>query len=421
MSIKGFQHLLVGENDQVSTIVERYDYYSLDNLPDMLNANDYLATNAEYPNSTNHGVQFMWTGDHKTCRAYGTADGVAIIYMYNDATHMPKGIVAGKKYYVKCKSTSPYLALAIGYYHRNVADPTQDIFTSDGSITVPDDCVGMYMRIHVPNGRKVTDAFIYDMAIADCMSNQELTVLAENGSGAYNTYANYRAFINSVLLGTVYTSGSASGHAKYENSPYGMVANSLGVPRSNTDYVYRVGAGILYDGGSGTLKAAIKNSDITGLDYLLTQFWILDLDNFNLGTVDSLSVELSLAGAVVDILEYINSHNSLCQLILVGPPPVSYVHKGDTVFTENYAKGYSIADVDELMNEMARKYHFIYISWKDMPLSYFYQNYTDGNNVHANDEKVYRVMGEYLSFCVSHANTSTILSMDEDDILYLGG
>lgn len=98
----------------------------------------------------------------------------------------------------------------------------------------------------------------------------------------------------------------------------------------------------------------------------------------------------------MSLLEYMKESNGQCQLILVGVPPVSSTIYGDGVFNTAYPNGSTIEGLDAVMHELAEKYHFVYIDWQGLNLSYYYHDYSDGMNVHANNEDTYRAMGGYL-------------------------
>ena len=90
------------------------------------------------------------------------------------------------------------------------------------------------------------------------------------------------------------------------------------------------------------------------------------------------------------------SSKGQCQLIVVGVPPVSSTIYGEGVFSTAYPNGSSIGELDAVMHALEEKYHFSYIDWQGLNLSYYFHDYSDGMNVHANNEDTYRVMGGYL-------------------------
>lgn len=210
------------------------------------------------------------------------------------------------------------------------------------------------------------------------------------------------SFGNSILNGSVWKSGEYDHLSAYGNAPYSVIANGLNIAPSNVNNTLLSSTGLLYDAGQGSFLENIKKTDLKKFDVLLTHLWTGDMSSsFPLGSIDSVADDGTIAGGVMSLLNYMKNNNGMCQLILVGVPPVSTTIKGEEVFTGLYGNGKSIKDCDSLMHELADKYHFIYVDWESLNISYYYQNYTDGKNVHANNENTYKVMGAYLSGRIS--------------------
>lgn len=219
--------------------------------------------------------------------------------------------------------------------------------------------------------------------------------------GATNANAHLRSFGNSIMTGSVWKNGAFHHLSAYDNTPYGNVATALHIPRANVNHTLLSDTGLVHDAGNGSFLSSIKQTDLSGCDYLLTQLWTADMGaDHPLGSLQSTEDDGTLAGAVLSLLDYVKSSSGLCTLVLVSVPPV----RGTSdVFTHTYGNGSTVSDLDALMHELARLHHFVYLDWQDMALSYRYQDYTDGGNVHANSEDTYRVMGEYLGRKVTGA------------------
>lgn len=219
-----------------------------------------------------------------------------------------------------------------------------------------------------------------------------------DSNGGFKTTAKMFSIGNSILTGSVWVNGSYNHLANYGNAPYSVIADALQLRESNVYHTLLSSTGLLYNAGEGNFLTNIKNTDLSEYDVLLTHLWTRDLDNtFPLGTIDSVADDGSLAGAVVSLINCMKASNGMCQLILVGIPPVSTTIYGENVFTGAYPNGSSISQCNTLMHQLAEKYHFTFVDWEDLNLSYYYQDYTDGSNVHANNENTYRVMGAYLA------------------------
>lgn len=219
-----------------------------------------------------------------------------------------------------------------------------------------------------------------------------------SGEGGFQTTAKMFSIGNSILTGSVWVNGSYNHLANYGNAPYSVIADALQLRESNVSHTLLSSTGLLYNAGEGNFLTNIKSTDLSEYDVLLTHLWTRDLDsNFSLGTINSQADDGSLAGAVKSLIDYMKTSNGMCQLILVGIPPVSTSIYGESVFTGTYPNGSSISQCNALMHQLADKYHFTFVDWEDLNLSYYYQDYTDGSNVHANNENTYRVMGAYLA------------------------
>ena len=212
-----------------------------------------------------------------------------------------------------------------------------------------------------------------------------------------NNNSNLLGFGNSILTGSVWIDGTYNHLSEYNNSPYGVLSRAINIPESNVDWTLLSSTGLLYDAGNGNFLEHITSTSLSNYDVVLTHLWTADMDSqYPLGSINSNGGDGSLAGAVKELVNYINEENSLCQLILVSVPPVSTTIYGDNVFTGMYGNNSSIAQLDTLMNELANELNFVYIDWQKLRFAKTYHDYTDGLNVHANNENTYRAMGGYL-------------------------
>lgn len=228
------------------------------------------------------------------------------------------------------------------------------------------------------------------------------TKYSTSGDGSFITDAKLFSVGNSILTGSVWTGGEFNHLSKYGNAPYSVIADSMHIPEGNVNHILLSSTGLLYDAGQGSFLAKIKNTDLEPYDVVLTHLWTQDMNsNYNLGSVDSTSGDGTLAGGVVELVEYMKTSNSMCQLVLIGIPPVSTTIEGENVFKGAYPNGSTIEQCDAVMYELASKYHFTFVDWEDLNLSYYFRNFTDGSNVHANNEDTYRIMGAYLGGRVS--------------------
>lgn len=216
-----------------------------------------------------------------------------------------------------------------------------------------------------------------------------------------NPNSHMLSYGNSILSGSVWTDLHYNHLSEYYNAPYGVIANAIGIPKENVKHTVVSSTGLLYNAGQGSFLDNIKRNDLSDYDVVLTHLWTADMSMYPVGTENATAGDGTIAGGVVELVEYMKQSNGCCQLILVGVPPTSTSIYGDTVFTGKYGNGSSIAECDELMHKLAKKYHFVFVDWEELNLAYHFHDYSDGMNVHANNEDTYRIMGAYLGGRVS--------------------
>jgi len=213
---------------------------------------------------------------------------------------------------------------------------------------------------------------------------------------------------NSILTGSIWLDGVFDHLTEYYNAPYALIGSGINIPKNNITHRMISSTGLLYDAGSGNFLTNIKKINLSNYDVLLTQLWLSDLnDSFPLGTEASTPNDGSIIGAVKELNNYRNTSNRQCQIILVSVPPVNYgsARSGENVFTGIYPNGISIQTLDETLEKICQDLYIKYISFQDWNISKYFQNYTDGDNVHANNPITYRSMGAYLG-----GKASTFLS-----------
>lgn len=252
----------------------------------------------------------------------------------------------------------------------------------------------------------------------DAANGTKLFVYKRMYSGSYwhnwtledsttNKNAKYRSVGNSILTGAIWKNGSFNSMAVYDDSPYAVIASSLNIPKERVSHTMLSGSGILRDGGSGNFYDYIVTNqlDLTGCDYLVTMLWVGDMI-YDIGSINSPAGTTSIGAAVVGVSNYVKTNYPNTRLILIGVPPCDTTIKGEEVFSGKFSNGYSIADCNEVMRQLSKKHHFVFVDWESLALSYNYQSQTDGNNVHANNGNTYRIFGEYLAQQIANSNIS---------------
>ena len=375
-----------------------------------VNLLDYFAS---YISRTSAGVTYTWESNNKKCTVSGISTGVSFTNIFNNSSALPNGLTAGGKYRVFFDSTDTHIAVEFLFYLDNAtSSPTSLRIRQSGDVEIPTNCTGLGIRLRVLSGESV-DGYIKDIEFFSTYTNKELSEFADNTMWATNPNAHMFSVCNSILTGSVWINGSMDHLSDYENAPYGNVAISLGVPKKNVNHMLLSNTGLMHDAGEGSFLDVIKATDLSIYDYLLTHLWTADMyRNRKLGSVKSTADDGTIAGTVISLVTYAKNSNSQCKVILVSIPPV---RGGDDVFSAVYGNGSSIKELDALMHKLARIYHFVYIDWQSLALSYCYQDYTDGDNVHANNEDTYRSMGEYLGINIHSEDVDEVVTKAEGE------
>jgi hypothetical protein len=378
----------INMGDEVSSLKSALLDYNAKNLAD-----DFFAGES----GTSRGVTYTFVGKNK-CSLTGGAtatDFNSFRNIYNNSSDLPDGIVPGETYLIETSGLTNDIYVRFMFYNGGsvilnaVAKKTREL-------TVPAEATGLVMRIEVEMGTSISGTVAISFAVLENYPNQYIKKLINESTTQVN--ASMISVGNSILTGAVWTNGSYDHISDYKNSIYGNIAMRLGLMQERIDHTYMDSAGLLYDAGGGSFLTKIKSKSLVNIDYVLTHLYTADMA-YDLGDINSAADDGTIAGAVLGLVNYISTRKGKTRLILISVPPVNTLanRKGANVFTGIYPNGSNILDVDNLMYQMAVKYDFDFISWQSMELSYHYNEFTDSNNVHANSEDVYRIMGEYAA------------------------
>ena len=116
-------------------------------------------------------VTFIWHGN--TCTVNGTAGGNRHHPFYDSPNALPAGVVHGSQLYVQCESSNSGVLLQIRYYNGTTHILLVET-TTDTKVTIPNDAIGIMLRIVVANGTVCTDAAI-TMSVLTAETNVDLT------------------------------------------------------------------------------------------------------------------------------------------------------------------------------------------------------------------------------------------------------
>jgi len=337
-----------------------------------------------------------------------TSGTSAIIFnIFSNKTSFPKGITAGGRYRIFARTNS-FLVRVI--YYTSASDNGTALLSKSGAfigdeITIPSNATGLSIRFQYTSPVEGTVFNETKLGII-LVPGHELANYARAGI-ANNNKAKIYALGNSFMGGAVWINNAYNHLVEYNNSIYGQIAASLNVSQENVDFTMHSSTGLISPSSSypGFIDT-ITGVNLAPYDYLLTQMNSSDIrkTGVQLGSENSSDNDGTLAGSVIHLINYIKTSNGKCKLILLSVPPYSSnpVTSGNNVFSGVWSNGYSIDDLDTVMYKLARKYHFIYISWQDLEISYHYMDYADyveGETTprHASDDSVYRVIGEYAA------------------------
>ena len=162
------------------------------------NSYDLLRRFGSYYDRTTNGVEFTWNKATKTCHAEGTATSTAATILYYNETKLPPEIIAGEKYFFKCKTTDNNLMLEMQTYDGE--DSYTTFITNDREIIIPVGTVGLLLRIRSRNSTTV-DANI-TVSILNTKSNKDLSIITNSLLSNYmQIFPKYTTIGDSLMAG----------------------------------------------------------------------------------------------------------------------------------------------------------------------------------------------------------------------------
>jgi hypothetical protein len=376
---------------------------------------------ASYPftQQTVNGITGIKTGDN-TFYISGTKGSATwtTLTIYRNKTTMPEGFEVGKTYSIYLNSYD--VSFWVVAYSGSDDETGTPIYKSEnnkhgdqfGTFTIPEtDVQGLSLTLKCENAASFDETVT--VVIAEVKTNAERSFITSvNSSANANNVRRLYSIGNSFLTGSVYQNYERLYECTYKDAIYGQIAMALNVTEENTVNIFHASTGFLSASQwfSPHLDV-IEATDLSGYDYLLTHFNGADLYYKPLGTVNDSAGRTTLAAGVVELVEYVRNNYGLCKIILLGTPPYNSDVAGQNVFiTPQGTQGNSINDMDNLMYKLALKYHFIYVSWQDLEISYHYMDYCDYHEgdtgaIHANSPDTYRALGEYAGTQIMAVNS----------------
>ena len=110
-------------------------------------SNDFFTKTSE----THNGVTYTWQDDGTCIVTGGTTESESANILYNDEDELPIGINAGEDYAIVYKTSNENVRFGVIIYKSN-SDPDYLYFINNGMLHVPDNCVGIGIRLHVTSG-----------------------------------------------------------------------------------------------------------------------------------------------------------------------------------------------------------------------------------------------------------------------------
>lgn len=103
---------------------------------------------------------------------------------YSDAQNLPEWAEREKTYYIKAKTDNLSVTFSIYCYDSNgsILSGSAQLYSNDGTYTIPADAVGMAIRIYAPAGTNVTELSYIKVAILNADSNENLSKQIENNN-----------------------------------------------------------------------------------------------------------------------------------------------------------------------------------------------------------------------------------------------
>ena len=341
----------------------------------------------------------------------GTASDSGVVYynIVSGKTSFPDGISAGGTYWLFAKSNT--LKVRVITFTSSEDTGTAQ-FSGTGNflakkITIPANATGLNIRFQKEDIVSAQSYSETGIRICFCNGDSFTTGIMDAVSAGANGNTNAKIWClgNSFMGGAVWVNNAYDHLVSYPDSIYGQIAISLGIKPENCVHDMYSSTGLLVGTQSNdSFLDIITDSDLTPYDFLVTQIGGSDLNEKILGGVNSTDNDGTFAGYVIHLVNYIKTNNGLCKLILFSIPPYNCTPglSGADVFTGVWpGSGYSINDLDTMMYSLAKKYHFIYISWQDLEISYHYTDYADWVSGqtglrHAKSDSVYRALGQYV-------------------------
>ena len=138
-----------------------------------LNSYDYLRDFCKYDDDTKYAVKFVWDSSKTTCTANGTANSnTQYVVMYIGTTAFPTQLTKGETYFVHVKSSNSSLFLRIFLYFSNGTNTSLDYY-HDGTITFPNNVVGLVVRLQLANGATAVNDTI-TVSLTSAKTNEQL-------------------------------------------------------------------------------------------------------------------------------------------------------------------------------------------------------------------------------------------------------
>ena len=226
------------------------------------NCANLLKLNKNIQTQTIHGITFTFDRSDGSFVANGTATANTVISYFLSLTDLPSWLEKGKEYKASIFSSDSNLSLEIISYKDGYHSLLHT--TTRGTFVIPNDAVGLWIRLYINNGVTVNNATGKPF-ISDTVSNAELenrVTTAESKLIAVNDA------VDSILLYSIY--------GTYQSANLEVVTGKLINVNTQAEYTISSGAYAVYD-VENILK--VKVSGLAWGDSKYAMYAVVDADD----------------------------------------------------------------------------------------------------------------------------------------------
>lgn len=155
-----------------------------------LNCSDILQLFGNFSEVTKNGITYKWDGD--TCTVNGVSTGISINDLYYNESSLPSSIEKGKTYRVINEQETGLVGARIGIFNGLTWDWTEITRNQETMFVVPDNAVGMIVRLQVGSAEVAANNHKVRFRIINSRTNAELEKdVSATKNDLYTIYSDY--------------------------------------------------------------------------------------------------------------------------------------------------------------------------------------------------------------------------------------